>query len=210
VLPSGGTPSTEQTSDATDSLNALIKAFAADGMPVWAITSTSFTVVDGTNTYTIGPSKTIDIEAAPLKVFQATRTPSGGVNIPMNIIDRNTFKNLPESNGTPINLYYQPVSTDGVPTGIINLWPTPDESTTTIEIQYQRPFDDMDATDNNFDFPSYWIQALTYNLAWALSPEYGIPPTDRGILQKEALYWKDQALSYGSEEGSVYIQPMRY
>jgi hypothetical protein len=92
-------------------------------------------------------------------------------------------------------------------TGTIQLWPTPDDSTTTITIHYQKPFDDMDATDNNFDFPSYWMQALIYTLAWTLAPEFGIPINDRGMLQKEALYWKGEALSYGSEEGSFYMQP---
>jgi hypothetical protein len=90
---------------------------------------------------------------------------------------------------------------------VIQLWPTPDDSTTVITLDYQRPFDDMDATDNNFDFPAYWMQALIYNLAWSLAPEYGTPPTDRGILQKEAMYWKQEALSYGSEEGSMFLSP---
>jgi hypothetical protein len=210
VLPSGGTPSTAQTNDGAEALNALIKAFHADGMPIWAIESTTFTVTSGTATYTIGPGQTIDTMYPPLKVLQAFRTPTGETQVPMNLYTRYDFGVLPTDSsvtGDPVNLYYQPTINAGVATGIIKLWPTPDDSTTVITLDYQRPFQDMDATGDNFDFPSYWMQALIYNLAWALAPEYGIPPTDRGLIQKEAIYWKDQALSYGSEEGSITFQP---
>lgn len=210
VLPSGGSPSSAQTSDAADAINAIVKAFHADGMPLWAITSTTFTVTDGTSSYTIGPSKTIDVAAAPLKVIQARRTVSDNADVPMNVYNRYDFNNLPTLStieGVPVNLYYQPVLTVGVASGVIQLWPTPDDSTTTVTIDYQRPFDDMDATGDNFDFPAYWMQAIIYTLAWTLAPEYGIPPNDRSILQKEAMYWKQEALSYGSEEGSFYISP---
>jgi hypothetical protein len=210
VLPSGGTPSSAQTNDASEALNALIKAFHADGMPLWAITSTTFTVTSGTSSYTIGPSKTVNVAAAPLKVLQAYRTPSGESDVPMNLYTRYDFSLLPTLStitGMPVNLYYHPIVTTGVAEGIIYLWPVPDDSTTTITIDYQRPFADMDATDNNFDFPAYWMQALIYNLAWSLAPEYGIPPTDRGLLAKEAQYWKQEALSYGTEEGSITFIP---
>ena len=207
VLPSGGTPSANKVTDASEALNALIKAFHADGMPLWKITSTTFTVVDGTSSYTIGPSGYTITAVQPLKVLQAFYTIADSSQVPMNVYNRYDFNQLPvngtEIEGNPVNLYYQPLRTSGV----IKLWPVPDNSTTEITIHYQAPFEDMDASGNDFDFPAYWMQALIYNLAWALAPEYGIPPTDRGILSKEAIYWKEQALSYGSEEGSIYLSP---
>jgi len=210
VLASGASPSTSQTNDGAEALNALIKAFHADGMPVWAIETTSFTVTSGTASYTIGPAQTINTVYPPLKLLQARRISDGETNVPLNVYTRYDFNNLPTSDtttGTPVTLYYQPTISSGVATGVISLWPTPDDSTTEISIDYQRPFQDMDAATDNFDFPSYWMQALIYNLAWTLAPEYGTPPTDRTLLQKEAIYWKEQALSYGTEEGSLIFQP---
>lgn len=210
VLPSGGSASTAQTNDAAEALNALVKAFQVEGMPLWAITSYTFTVTSGTASYAIGVGQTQNT-VAPLKVLQALYTLSGESAVPMNVYNRYDFQMLPNLStitGTPVNLYYQPTAgTTGEPTGTIKLWPVPDDSTTTITLHYQRPFNDMDAAGNNFDFPSYWIQALIYNLAWSLAPEYGIPPTDRKILAQEAAFWKEQALSYGSEEGSMFFQP---
>lgn len=204
VLPSGGSPSTNQTNDAVDALNSLVKILQADGMPLWKISSKTFTVTSGTSTYNIGPSLTIN-NPTPVHILQAFYTVSGSNNAPMNVYNRYDFNLLPSNaSGTPINLYYQKLS---AVSGRITLWPTPNNSTTTVTIHYQSPFEDMDASANDFDFPSEWIQPLTYLLAWALAPEYGIPPNDRQLLAKEAQFWKDYALSMGSEDSSLFIQP---
>jgi hypothetical protein len=207
ALPSGGTPSTAMTNDAADALNAIVKTYQADGMPLWKMSSQSFTVTSGTSSYNVGPSLTINCPK-PLRVVQALYTESGGVNTPMNVYNQYDFNELPQGSnysGTPINFYYQPLRTSGV----IKLWPTPDDSTTSITFHYQSPYEDMDAAANDFDFPSEWIQPLIYALAWSLSPEYGIPISDRVQLQKEAMYWHDYVLSMGSEEGSIFLQPNR-
>lgn len=207
VLPSGGTPTSAQISDATDALQALVKAFQADGMPVWKMSTQTFTVTSGVSSYTVGPSQTVNCPK-PLRIVSATYTPSGGNNAPMNIYTQYDYSHLPSTSGTsglPVDLYYQPLRT----TGVIKLWPTPSESTTVISFTYQSPYEDMDSSTNDFDFPSEWMQALIYNLAWALAPEYGIPPIDRSILQKEAEYWHQYVLSMGTEEGSLYLQPDR-
>lgn len=204
VLPSGGTPSTAQVNDAADALNALVKVFQADGMPLWKIASQTFTVTSGVSTYTVGPGLTVNIPK-PLRIIQAFRAPASGNNVPLNIYNRYDYNELPNTgtSGDPVNFYYQPLNTGGR----ISLWPTPDTNTTTVTFHYQSPYEDMDAAGNDFDFPSEWIQALIYNLAWVLAPEYGIPPNDRAILQKEAMYWHEYVLSMGSEEGSIFFQP---
>lgn len=203
VLASGEVASTNANSDGQQALNAIVKAFVADGMPLWKIASQSFTVVSGTSSYTVGPSLTINCPK-PLKIIQAFYTPSGGTQTPMTVQNRYDFNNLPTgTTGEPLFLNYQPLRTSGT----IKLWPTPDNSTTSVTFHYQSPYEDMDDDANDFDFPPEWMQALIYTLAWTLAPEYGIPPTDRGILQKEAEYWHQYALSLGSEEGGIFFQP---
>ena len=203
VLPSGASPSTNQLNDGVSALNAILKAFQADGMPLWKIIAYNFTVTSGTSTYNIGPTQTLNTNK-PLRVIQALRTPNSGVNVPMNIYTRYDFELLPnDATGDPVNIYYQPLETYGV----IQLWPTPDNSTTSITISYQSPYEDMTGASDDLDFPSEWTQAVIYNLAWALAPEYGIPPIDRSMIQKEAQYWHDYALSMGTEEGGLFIQP---
>jgi len=204
VLSGGSTPEAFEITNAAEALNAMIKGFQADGMPVWAIKKFTFTMVNGTPAYSIGVGQTLNTPM-PLKVLQAYRNQANSVNVPMNIYTNYNYNILPltVSSGVPINLYYQPQSV----VGIVNLWPIPSDSTTTITLVYQRPFEDMVASTDDFDFPSYWTEALIYGLAWRLSGEYGMPIQDRGVLSKEAEFFHQQALGFGQEEGSMYMQP---
>lgn len=205
VLSGGSQPTTTQVTDAAEALNAMLKGFQTDGMPLWAIKEYTFNTVATTNTYNIGIGQTLNT-SMPLKIIQAYRVEStGNINVPLNIYTHYDYNLLPinSSSGEPINLYYQPLSTYGV----IELWPTPIDSNTTITIVYQRPFEDMNSATDDFDFPPYWTEAIIYGLAWRLSPEYGIPLQDRNLIMKEAEFFHDKAMSFGTEEGSLFLQP---
>jgi len=204
VLSGGSTPEAYEITNAAEALNAMIKGFQADGMPVWAIKKYTFTTIATQAAYQIGNGQALDTPA-PLKVLQAYRNQGVSVNVPMNIYTSYNYNMLPlqVSSGVPINLYYQPFAA----TGTINLWPIPSDTSTTITLVYQRPFEDMVASTDDVDFPSYWTEAMIYGLAWRLSPEYGIPVTDRQTLSKEAEFFHQSALMYGAEEGSMYMMP---
>lgn len=207
---SGEEPSAQQITDGAEALNALVKAWHADGMPVWAMRTYTFQPVQGVNSYTIGTTGQDFNTEAPLKVTAAYRhnIPSNN-DVPMNIITQDMYNNLAAKNnlGVPVELYYQPLGQ----TGIIKLYPTPDASVSqfTLFITYQRPFEDFNTATDVPDFPSYWDQAIIYNLAHRLAPEYGLPIEERNVLAQEAKFFHDEALSFGTEEGSFYIQPMR-
>jgi hypothetical protein len=70
---------------------------------------------------------------------------------------------------------------------------------------YQRPFEDFDAATDNPDFPQEWYDAVTYGLATRLAPEYGVPNTERKTLWQEMSIIKQEALNFGTEEGSLYF-----
>ena len=205
VISGGSSPATYEVTNAAEALNAMIKGFEADGMPVWAIKEYTFNTVANTESYDIGVGKTLNTPA-PLKVIQAHRIEqSGAVNVPMLIYNHYDYNLLPinASAGEPVNMFYQPFGTYGT----IKMWPKPIDADTTITITYQRPFEDMNSATDDFDFPTYWTEALIYGLAWRLSPEYGTPIQDRALIQKEAEYFHQQALSFGTEEGSMFFAP---
>ena len=204
VLSGGTAASAQQITDASEALNAMIKGFQADGMPVWAMKSYTFTTITGQAAYQIGNSQALNTPM-PLKVVQAWRGDANSSNIPMNIYTDNNYNVLPLSNssGTPVNLYYQPL----MQLGTINLWPKPADSTTSITIRYQRPFEDMTSATDDIDFPPYWTEAMIYGLADRLAPEYGLPLQDRQLLTQQAERFHLTALSFGQEEGSMFFQP---
>lgn len=205
VIAGGSTPQAYELTNASMALNAMIKGLMVEGMPVWAMEEYTFPTVANTSQYIIGIGQTLNT-AMPMKIVQADRiTGAGSPNVPMEIKTQYDYNLLPvnASSAVPVSLYYQPDEVSGT----ISLWPTPPDATTTIRIWYQIPFSDVTAQTDNVDFPSYWTEALIFGLAWRLSFEYGIPLMDRQQFQKDYEYFKQEALSFGTEEGSIYISP---
>lgn len=201
------TPTTEQTNVSAAALQALVKAWQADGMPVWVLKEQS---INSTNlsggTVNIGIGQTVNV-AKPLKVFQAFLR-RGDIDTPLDIWDRSNYNTLVNHGltGTPSIVYYQPLLTYGV----LKCYPKPDAATqaaTSVVIQYQAMFEDMDSDSNDLSFPPEWTEAIIYGLAVRLAPEYGLSINERQQLKMEAKEIKDVALGFGTEEGSLFIQP---
>lgn len=205
-------------------LNPIIQRNAAYGMPMWAVAESVIGFdtagLDTLSGSLIGVGQTINT-VAPLKLLQAIRRDNtdtdNPIDVPLEIYTYDYYNSLSqkESPGTPVGIFYQNVaaSSTGTPTmGRIKLWLLPDTYWTTtcdgdLIIRYQRPFQDQVATTGEFDFPNYWIHALTYQLAYALAPDYGLDPTQRGFLNKDMEREVELALSFGTEQGSFTIQP---
>lgn len=205
VLAEGVTANAEQLATGAEALNSLLKLLQTKGMPIWAIKEYTFPTVASTSSYNIGNSQTL-ATPMPLKLIQAYRVEaSGAVNVPMQVENHYDYNLLPvnAASGEPITIYYQPFASYGT----IKLWPTPVDATTNITIIYQRPFEDMVAGTDDIDFPPYWTDAIVYNLAWRLAPEYGTSKEDRASIKTEAKEFTELAEGFGTEEGSLYLMP---
>ena len=208
VISKGQTADTLDITNASEALNVLLKTFETKGMPLWAIGEYSFAMT-ATRTYNIGVGKTLNTPA-PLKIIQAyVRDTVTNYSTPLNIqthYNYNVTNPKSTDTGVPVNLEYEP----GNQQGNIRIWPTPDAysiASRNITIVYQRPFEDMTASGDAVDFPQFWLEAVIYGLASRLAPEYGIPLPDRGDLRQEAMYFLNEAMSFGTEEGSIYFSP---
>lgn len=206
ALAQGETPTTDQVTEAAIALNGLVKAWQADGMPLWAIKTYSIPLVANTSVYRIGVGQSVNTPK-PLKVIQAwNHNTTSKVDIPMRIISRQEYNILGNktSTGNPIQVYYDPQNAYGD----LNVFPVPttvEQASNTINIVYQRPFEDFDASADTPDFPQEWYDAVTYGLACRLAPEYGVPIPDRKTLWQEMTVIKQDALNFGLEEGSLFF-----
>ena len=206
VLAQGETPSTDQVTEAALALNGLVKAWQADGMPLWAIKSYNVPLTATVASYRIGIGQAIPTPK-PLKIVQAyNHNISSSVDVPMRILTRQEYNMLGNktSSGNPIQVFYDPQNSYGD----LYVFPVPtatEAASNVITIHYQRPFEDFDASTDTPDFPQEWYDAITYGLATRLAPEYGIPSTDRRTLWQEMLTIKQDALNFGLEEGSLYF-----
>jgi hypothetical protein len=209
VIADGQTLDTINYTNGAIAFNALIAEFRSLGMPLWARQYYSFGLTLNTSSYEIGVGQTFNTPY-PLKVIQAYRVDAGNTTrIPIEIQPDFNFNLYPASSGgRPIQLSYQP----GVNTGTIKVWPVPDAdavSNSTITIVYTRPMDYMDSSVDTLDMPEEWTNAIIYNLAQRLAPEWGIPLPDRQVLSTEAKMMLDRVLENGTEDGSMFFQPMR-
>jgi hypothetical protein len=207
VVAQGETPSTDQYTEAAFALNLLVKSWEADGMPLWALRTTAIPLTADVNAYTIGVSQTVNTDK-PLKVIQAwNRNTTSNIDVPMRILTKQEYNILGNktTTGNPIQIYYEPLRD----TGVLHVFPTPsstDAAAQQIYIVYQRPYEDFNISTDTPDFPQEWYDAVLYGLAVRLAPEYGVPIDQRQVLGREAADIKLAALSFGTEEGSVYFQ----
>jgi len=206
ALAQGESPTAAQTTEALEALNMMVKTYQVDGMPLWAIKQYSVPLTLSVNSYIIGVGAAINTPK-PLKVIGAfLHNTSTDLDIPMRIVTRQEYNLLGNktTEGQPVQIFYEPLNT----TGVLHVFPAPDQTSatnTTITIVYQRPFEDFDTTADEPDFPQEWYEALKFGLADRLAPEYGVPIVDRNDIRSRAKELKDSALSFGTEEGSIYF-----
>lgn len=203
------TPTAAQLTIGARTLNGVIKTLAGHaGMPLWAVDNTQFSLT-ATNNYTIGISQTINVPK-PAKIVSARRLDNTlTTRIPMEIISIDEFNRLPKIDvtGLPVMLAYNP---DSIFSGNISIFPKPDTYTIAncvISIRYHRMFQDFDSGTDTPDFPPEWNLPLVFHLAYALSPDYGVPKQDKSDLKEMAAMYTEMAQQAGYEDTSMNFQP---
>jgi hypothetical protein len=68
----------------------------------------------------------------------------------------------------------------------------------------------MDSSTDDFNFPQEWLNALKYNLALAIAPEYEVSEMKYKQIQYMAQKSFDDVKSYDQEFASMYIQPSNW
>lgn len=213
VLAEGEVASTQQINDAVLTLNSVVSSLMTLGMTLWKRVELPITLVSGQATYTIGPGKAID-EPMPLHIHQAVMSVAGsGARYDLEVKPRFDFNNLPSnSSGIPVSVTYQPF----IDYGELKVWPVPNSSVpagSQIYLTYTSPIETVTSgtlsANETLDFPREWSQALIYQLAISLADDYQIPLEDRRWLERRADRTLGEALSNGTEDGSIFFFPDR-
>lgn len=214
------TISTTQFANGRETLNFLLSNWQALGLPIWCRKTTSKALTASDGTYTIGSGGDINVNR-PLAIMQAFLRDSSNatypVDTPLEIIGQNEYYLLSSksSTGRPVQLYYD-AGYDGLTNqgatavGTIYLWPLPDTVTAancTLNLIYQRPLLDFNASGDALDMPQEWYEAVRLNLALKMAPEYGYQASDYDRLEKEAENALMLALNWDTEMVSIYFAP---
>jgi len=143
----------------------------------------------------------------PLLIPNARRyTVITGQEIPLISYSHSQYYDMPtkESQGSPNIFNYDPQ----LDSGKLNIWPTPADINYLINFTYAKSIEDFDNITDNPDFPQEWLDALVYNLALNLGPDYGKANNpDFSLIVQRAKESLDVLQGFDSERGSIFFQP---
>lgn len=188
-----------------------------DGTMFWTTIST---VNTSTNVVTIPTGLTSAASAGgtvntyttklirPLRILDGFVRQTGTNDIPLMIIPRENYNRFGQkgSQGTSIQLYYDPQEN----TGHVYVYPTTQDVGQLIFIEFQKPIDDMTSSTDDYDMPQEWGEALKFNLALRLAPEYTVPKDKYAQIKELAMATYMRLDGWDQEAASVYIQPSQW
>jgi len=153
-------------------LNGMLETWANEGLPVYGTTLVSHTLVASTGSYTIGAAGADITATRPIRILEAFIRDSSGYDrrlsiLPIEEYDRITDKDTETS--YPRRLYYDPTWDDGT----IYLWPVPDTANT-LFIRFENQLGPFAATTTSFSLPPGYQEAVEFNLAVRLAPQYQV------------------------------------
>lgn len=167
LIPTGGTPNSEQLASWLNRLNQMVNHWATKGLKLWlqqdiAITSLSTT----TNFYPLGPGQTGINMTRPYRVPLAYFQDSTGntVNlIPVSWQEWIILQNKTTSPGQPVNYF---VDKQATYLGVY-LWPTPDSVSVTgsVHLVLQNQPTQMVGLVDTTAFPIEWAQGMSWGLS---------------------------------------------
>lgn len=186
-------------------LNAMLKAWQADGVMVWSLTEGTFTLTPGTVSYVFGAGGAFT--TVPLDIEQI-RVNRNSVDLEMTRMSRSDYYTMPNKTnaGFPIQYFYDRQRDNGT----LYVWPAPDTVSTSINFTYRRRIMDIDSGTDTSDLPQEWIKAMIYGLANELIPIYGKAGTPRAAKIEQGFsgaYISIKGFDNGEGMASVRITP---
>jgi hypothetical protein len=158
VLAPGRAPNASETTDALTVLNAMLRSWATNSLIVPATARAEYELAAAAS-YTIGAGGDIDADR-PVKITAAAQL-LNGEEIPIKVFDHEKAPYL-------AGLYYSA----GWPLGTLTTFPEWTEGKTLV-LYTREVFAEIDDTSDDVEFPPGYEDAIRYNLAVRMAPEWG-------------------------------------
>ena len=173
VLGRGQTLSASDASDGLSALNAMLGSWNIDGAIVFNSTKENFSLSAGVGQYSIGSGQTFNT-ARPIRI-NAAFVRYNGFDYPLSKIDEERYSQVYDKDiqGVPSFIYYE----DNYPAGNIYIWETP-QAAMDLYIYSEKPLTAFSNLTTDVDISEGYEEALIYNLAVRLAPEYEKEPSN--------------------------------
>lgn len=162
-------PSSDEVNDGLYALNAMLSTWSNEAALITVRTEETFPLTAGVNTYSIGPGQTFNTTRPTFINDSHVRLVN--IDYVVTVIPDEQYHDIQEKTlpGTPYWLNYN----NGFPTGSIRLYPTPDTGYSLFLLS-EKPIASL-TLDAVVSLPPGWEEAIIYNLAVRMAPEYGQP-----------------------------------
>jgi hypothetical protein len=143
----------------------------------------------------------------PLRVPSARRYnfPSL-IDTQMIALSRIDYRNLPNktSTGVPTQFFYDPRGGANA-AGVFYVWPAPAGPSDGIKLTYYRQIQDFSTSANTPDLPQEWLDALVWNLALKMAPEFDCTPNRYAMIKEHAVASLESVMGWDREPESYYF-----
>tara|TARA_R110001583_G_scaffold3740_2_gene22979 strand:+ start:31 stop:705 length:675 start_codon:yes stop_codon:yes gene_type:complete len=179
------------------SINLMLAEWANRGLNQWTIEQTTQTVTKGTNQYTLN-SNVIDILDCSIR----RDTDGTNLDLQMSKISRSEYLNIPTktTEARPTQFFL-----DKQVTPVLNIWPTPENSTDVLVFNKLVRMDDADTAINTMDMPFRFFPCFAAGLAYYIAIKKA--PDRVGMLKQMYEDEFERALSQDEDSASFRIAP---
>ena len=206
-LVNGGNYSVQPTN--TVSVTGGVGSGATFNLTFTGSAVSSISLQAGGGSYAVGDVLTVQggtfVTPATISVDSLSNT---YVDQPLIIISQQEYNWLGSkfTTGTSNSIQYWPY----VDYGTLKIFLTPDDNTADnyeVHLTVQRAIYDINKSNETFDFPQEWYQALRWGLASELILDYGIPDNKAVLITQRAQMYKDRLAAWDTENASTMFQP---
>jgi hypothetical protein len=199
-------PSSQDYANVHLAFNMMIKAWIRKGLPMWKIATTQVPLLQGQNTYQIGPYATgtgAVVTTKILKVTYAFIRDSFNFDTPIDPLSIQEYNQYGSkgSLGVVNSYWYQPLddnATNSV-SSFVTFYPTPNDSTRTIFLIGLATLNDIDLGTDPVDFPQETYMALSWCLANEISMEYATSMDRVNKIEERANTLYEEMVDWSQE-----------
>lgn len=179
AIAAGETITGAEQADAFLRLNQMVKTWSIEHLTAPNMSHTAFTPVAGTIAYTLGTGGSFTTAARPLRVTGATSL-SGNFRSNVEVMSFEQFHStVNDPLGSSSVLALKLAADNGFPSINLRVFPVPAASPGTLWLDYWMALAAFGGVGDTIALPEGWENALHFNLAVALYPQYaragGIP-----------------------------------
>lgn len=180
VIATGETPAAAETSDALVALNAMISGWRNDKLMVYALTNQAVTLINGTAAYTIGATGGT-VATAPVEVISAFVRQSD-VDYDLRKLTDSEYQSKASKSITS-DIPSEFLFTNTYPNSTVTLYPVPTVANT-MYLRVRTPVTEFATAATTVSLPPGWEDAIAFNLAVSLYPEYPAIPLNPVVVER--------------------------